>query len=252
MQLQGARVLVTGGARGLGRRFVLDLVAAGAKVGACDMDSLGLEELRSQADLSGVDIWTAMADVSREDEVEQLFSEFVATHGGVDAIINNAGITRDSLLVKVKEGQVERMSLEAWQHVIDVNLTGVFLCAREAATHMVRQGNGGAIVSISSISRGGQIGQTNYTATKAGVAAMTVTWAKELARHGIRAVAIAPGYVSTEMTEAIREDIRERIIRQIPMGRMASMDEISHTVRFALENDYVSGRTIEVDGGLRI
>ncbi len=117
---------------------------------------------------------------------------------------------------------------------------------------MVQQGTGGVIVSISSISRSGNVGQTNYTATKAGVAAMTVTWAKELARHGIRAVAIAPGYVATEMTEAIREDIRERIVKQIPLGRMAAMEDISHAVRFVLENDYVSGRTIEVDGALRI
>lgn len=252
MELKGARILVTGGARGLGRRFVLDLAAAGARVGACDREGTGLEELRQQAATSGVDVWISSADVTSEADVERLFSDFVATHGGIDAVVNNAGITRDALLVKFKDGQVERMSLQAWQQVIDVNLTGVFLCAREAATHMVRQGEGGVIVSISSISRGGNVGQTNYTATKAGVAAMTVTWAKELARHGIRVAAVAPGYVATEMTEAIREDIRERIIKQIPLGRMATMEEISHAVRFILENEYVSGRTIEVDGALRM
>jgi 3-oxoacyl-[acyl-carrier protein] reductase len=252
MHLHDARVLVTGAARGLGRRFVLDLIAAGAKVGACDMDSLGLEELRAQVEASGAKIWTTTADVSREADVERLFADFAAGHGGIDAVVNNAGITRDALLVKVKEGNVERMSLQAWQQVIDVNLTGVFLCAREAATHMVRQGDGGVIVSISSISRGGNVGQTNYTASKAGVAAMTVTWAKELARYGIRVAAVAPGYIATEMTEAMREDIRERIVKQIPLGRMGSMEEISHAVRFILENDYVSGRTIEVDGALRV
>jgi 3-oxoacyl-[acyl-carrier protein] reductase len=252
VELKGARILVTGGARGLGRRFVLDLAAAGARVGACDREETGLEDLRQQAAASGVDVWTSSADVTSEADVERLFSDFVATHGGIDAVVNNAGITRDALLVKVKDGQVERMSLQAWQQVIDVNLTGVFLCAREAATHMVKQGEGGVIVSISSISRGGNVGQTNYTATKAGVAAMTVTWAKELARHGIRVAAVAPGYVATEMTEAIREDIRERIIKQIPLGRMAAMEEISHAVRFILENEYVSGRTIEVDGALRM
>lgn len=252
MQLQDARVLVTGGARGLGRRFVLDLVAAGARVGTCDMDALGLDELRAQAEAGGVRIWTTTADVSKESDVERLFADFVAAHGGIDAVVNNAGITRDALLIKVKEGAVERMSLQAWQQVIDVNLTGVFLCAREAATHMVQQGNGGVILSISSISRSGNVGQTNYTASKAGVAAMTVTWAKELARYGIRVAAIAPGYIATEMTEAMREDIRERIVKQIPLGRMGTMEEISHAVRFVLENDYVSGRTIEVDGALRI
>lgn len=252
MQVSGARVLVTGGARGLGRRFVFDLAAAGARVGTCDMDAAGLDEVREQAAAQGLEVWTTTANVAVEAEVERLFADFASAVGGIDAVVNNAGITRDALLIKVKDGSVQRMSLEAWQQVIDVNLTGVFLCAREAATHMVRQGTGGVIVSLSSISRAGNVGQTNYTASKAGVAAMTVTLAKELARYGIRAAAIAPGYVSTEMTEAIREDIRERIVGQIPLGRMASMEEISHALRFVLENDYVSGRVIEVDGAGRV
>ena len=252
MQVSGARALVTGGARGLGRRFVLDLAAAGARVGTCDMDAAGLDEVREQAVGQGLEVWTTTANVAVEAEVERLFADFAAAVGGIDAVVNNAGLTRDGLLIKVKDGSVQRMSLEAWQQVIDVNLTGVFLCAREAATHMVRQGTGGVIVSLSSISRSGNVGQINYTASKAGVAAMTVTLAKELARYGIRAAAIAPGYVSTEMTEAIREDIRERIVGQIPLGRMASMEEISHALRFVLENDYVSGRVIEVDGAGRI
>ena len=252
MQVSGTRVLVTGGARGLGRRFVLDLAAAGARVGTCDMDAAGLDEVREQAAAQGLEVWTTTANVAVEADVERLFADFAAAVGGIDAVVNNAGITRDGLLVKVKDGSVQRMSLEAWQQVIDVNLTGVFLCAREAATHMVRQGTGGVIVSLSSISRSGNVGQINYTASKAGVAAMTVTLAKELARYGIRAAAIAPGYVSTEMTEAIREDIRERIVGQIPLGRMASMEEISHALRFVLENDFVSGRVIEVDGAGRM
>ena len=251
MQLQGARVLVTGGARGLGRRFVLDLIAAGARVGTCDMDALLLEELSEQVRLGGAKVWTSVANVAQEADVERLFTSFVAEHGDIDVLVNTAGITRDAQLVKVKDGQVERMSLQSWQQVIDVNLTGVFLCTREAATHMIRQGSGGVIISMSSINRAGAFGQTNYSATKAGVAAMTVTWAKELSRYGIRVAAIAPGYVETEMTEAIREGIRERIIKQIPLGRMGSMKEISHTVRFVIENDFVSGRVLEVDGAQR-
>jgi 3-oxoacyl-[acyl-carrier protein] reductase len=252
MEIRGARVLVTGGARGLGRSFVLDLAARGAQVGTFDMDSAGLEDLREQVAGQGLEVWSATADVAQEGDVERAFADFVAAVGGIDAVVNNAGITRDALFIKAKDGRVERMSVESWRQVIDVNLTGVFLCGREAATHMVRQGTDGVIVSISSISRAGNVGQTNYTASKAGVAAMTVTWAKELARHGIRVAAIAPGFVATEMTEAIREDIRQRIVEQIPLGRMASMEEISHALRFVLENDYVSGRVIEVDGGLRI
>jgi 3-oxoacyl-[acyl-carrier protein] reductase len=252
MEISKARILVSGGARGLGRRFVLDLAAQGARVGTFDMDAAGIDDLRAHTVEKGLDVWTTTANVAQEADVVRVFADFVAAFGGIDAAVNNAGITRDALFVKAKEGRVDRMPLESWQQVIDVNLTGVFLCGREAATHMVRQGSGGVIVSISSISRAGNVGQTNYTASKAGVAAMTVTWAKELARHGIRAAAIAPGFVATEMTEKIREDIRQRIVDQIPLGRMASMEEISHALRFVLENDYVSGRVIEVDGGLRL
>lgn len=251
MDIAGTRVLITGGARGLGRRFALDLAASGARVGVCDMDEVGLAELAAGALEAGREIWTAPCNVADETQVEQLFAGFVEHLGGIDAVVNNAGITRDALLVKEKAGVVTRMSLTEWQQVIDVNLTGVFLCAREAATHMMRQGTGGVIVSISSISRHGTPGQSNYTASKAGVAAMTVVFAKELARYGIRAAAIAPGYVSTEMTEAIRDELKQKIVAQIPWGRMAQVAEISHALRFILENDYVNGRVIEVDGGLR-
>jgi 3-oxoacyl-[acyl-carrier protein] reductase len=144
------------------------------------------------------------------------------------------------------------MPLSSWQQVVDVNLTGVFLCGREAAAHMVAQDSGGLIVSISSISRHGTPGQSNYTATKAGIAAMTVVWAKELARYKVRAAAIAPGYIATEMTQAIRPEILDKVVAQVPWGRLGDPAEISHTLRFIIENDYVNGRVMEVDGGLRI
>ena len=252
MDLSGTRILVTGGGRGLGRRFVLDLLDAGARVGTCDVDETALDELAQLCRKQGRELWTNTCNVADEAEVESLFRDFVAALGGIDAVVNNAGITRDGLLVRKKGDQLQKLSLDKWQSVIDVNLTGVFLCAREAAYHMIQMETPGLIVSISSISRHGNMGQTNYTATKAAVAAMTVVWSKELAPHGIRAVAIAPGYTSTEMTEAIREDVKAKIIGTIPAGRMADMGEISQALRFVLENDYVNGRVIEVDGGLRI
>ena len=252
MKTEGARVLVTGGARGLGKRFAFDLIDAGARVGVCDMDGDGLVAARDEAAASGRALWTAEADVTDEQSVERLFADFVAEHGGIDVIVNNAGITRDALLVKVKDGQVQKMPLAHWQMVVNVNLTGVFLCGREAASYMVKQDTGGLIVSISSISRHGTPGQSNYTATKAGVAAMTVVWAKELARYKVRAAAIAPGYVATEMTKAIRPEILDKVVAQVPWGRLGDPEEISHALRFVIENDYVNGRVIEVDGGLRI
>jgi 3-oxoacyl-[acyl-carrier protein] reductase len=147
---------------------------------------------------------------------------------------------------------IEKLSLAKWQAVIDVDLTGVFLCSREAAYHMVAQGTGGAIVSISSLSWKGNVGQTNYSAAKGAIVSMTRTWAMELARYGIRAVAVAPGLTATEMAKSMPAEARERLTSAIPLRRMAEPAEVSHAVRFALENEYVNGRVIPVDGGLRL
>jgi 3-oxoacyl-[acyl-carrier protein] reductase len=252
MKLQDASILITGGTRGLGRQFSLDLAQAGARVGVCGTRADSLARLRHDFEELGLRVWTQEADVSDEGEVERLFEDFCAAHGRIDAVVNNAGITRDALLVRQRNGALEKMALECWQKVIDVNLTGVFLCGREAAFHMVRQGTPGVIVCISSICRNGNVGQTNYSAAKSGLAAMTVVWAKELARHGIRVAALAPGYLSTEMTEELRDDVRQKIEKAIPAGRMGQTGEVSHALRFVLENDYVTGRVIEVDGGMRL
>ena len=252
MIIAGARILITGGGRGLGRTFALDLAAAGAHVGVCDVDSAALADLERDAAQRGLAVWTHPADVSDEASVEQLFADFVAQAGGIDAVVNNAGLNRDGLLIRKSGDSVERFPLAKWQAVIDVDLTGVFLCAREAAYHMVRQGSGGVIVSISSLSWKGNVGQTNYSAAKAGVVAMTRTWGMELARYGIRAVAVAPGLTATEMALAMPEEARRKLTESIPLRRMAEPREVSHAVRFALENDFVNGRVIPVDGGLRL
>ena len=252
MEIAGARVIVTGGARGLGRTFALDLAGAGARVGVCDVNEAALDELRADASELGLRVWTMSADVSDEASVERLFAAFVAEAGGIAAVVNNAGLNRDGLLVRKKGDVIEKLSLAKWQAVIDVDLTGVFLCAREAAYHMVAQGTGGVIVSISSLSWTGNVGQTNYSAAKAGVVAMTRTWAMELARYGIRAVAVAPGLTATEMAKSMPEEARERLTSAIPLRRMAEPAEVSHAVRFAIENEYVNGRVIPVDGGLRL
>jgi len=252
VEIAGARVVVTGGARGLGSTFALDLAGAGARVGVCDVDEGALDDLRAHAEEHGLRVWTMPADVSDEASVERLFAAFVAEAGGIDAVVNNAGLNRDGLLVRQKGDVIEKLSLAKWQAVIDVDLTGVFLCAREAAYHMVAQGTGGVIVSISSLSWKGNVGQTNYSAAKAGVVAMTRTWALELARYGIRAVAVAPGLTATDMAKSMPEEARERLTSAIPLRRMAEPAEVSHAVRFALENDYVNGRVIPVDGGLRL
>jgi 3-oxoacyl-[acyl-carrier protein] reductase len=171
----------------------------------------------------------------------------------LDVLVNNAGITRDALLLKMKDGVLlSKMSLQKWQAVIDVNLTGVFLCGREAAERMARLGQGGVIINISSISRSGNAGQGNYSAAKSGVAALAVVWAKELARYAIRAAAIAPGFIRTDILSAMKPEVLEKILAPVPAGRLGEADEIARAALFIAENDYFNGRVLEIDGGLRL
>lgn len=253
MDLVGKVIVVTGAGRGLGRRTAEMVAAKGARLALVDLTEEDVAETERSCRKTGQDARHYLTDVSDESAVESLFDTVVEDFGRVDAVINNAGITRDGLLVKAKEGRVTgKLSLEDWNAVINVDLRGVFLCAREAAVRMIESGNGGVIVNISSISRAGNFGQTNYSAAKAGVAAMTVTWANELARHGIRVAAIAPGFSDTRMVANIPKKILDGIVGRIPLKRLANPREIGHTVVYILENDYFNGRTLELDGGLRI
>ncbi len=252
MEIKGKVAVITGGARGIGKQFAYDLLKKGAKVVVCDINEEFLQNTEKFFKDNGFEIDCYKLDVTNEKEVENVFNEIAEKYNGFDIAVNNAGIVKDHLLIKKNGENLEKFPLEDWNKVIAVNLTGVFLCAREAAYQMVRYNKKGVIVSMSSISREGNIGQTNYTATKAGVSAMTVTWAKELSRYGIRVAAIAPGYIDTELTAPIPEKIKEKLKAMIPLGRFGTKEEISKSLIFIIENDYITGRTIEVDGGLRI
>ena len=253
MVLDDKVIVITGGAQGLGLATALRLAPKRPHIALIDMSPHQLAKAKDSTESAGATVSTWECDVSDEKAVDEVFTQIAKQNDRLDAVINNAGITRDALLLKVKDGAVEkRMSFNNWQQVVDVNLTGTFLCGRAAATEMVKAGNGGCIINISSISRHGNMGQTNYTATKAGVAAMAVTWAKELARQGIRCVAIAPGYIGTEMVLNMKPETLEKIAAGIPARRLGQPNEIAQTVEFILENDYVNGRVIEVDGGLRV
>jgi 3-oxoacyl-[acyl-carrier protein] reductase len=225
----------------------MDLARGGASVHVCDISEEALQGIREAG--AGLPITGHVCNVADEASVQALFAA-IAKAGTLDVLVNNAGITRDGLLLKVSDNEIKTMSLASFQAVIDVNLTGVFLCAREAAVAMAK--TGGVIINISSVSRAGNFGQTNYSAAKAGVDAMTVTWSKELARYGIRCAAIAPGYTNTEMVAAIKPEALEKIKAQVPLRRLGEMSEISQTVRFIIENDFVNGKILEVDGGLRV
>ena len=246
-------VVITGAARGIGRAMALAFAERGAHIAALDRDAESLEETRAACESLGTRARAYVVDVTQEAQVVKTFDAIAADFKRFDVIVNNAGITRDALLVKAQDGEIHsKMSLAQWQAVLDVNLTGVFLCGREGAERMIQLGNGGLIVNISSISREGNPGQTNYSAAKAGVAAMTVVWAKELARYGIRSAAIAPGFCATEILAAMKPEMLDRVKAAVPLRRLGEPAEIAATAVFIAENDFVTGRVIEVDGGLRL
>ena len=251
MNLQDKVIVITGGAQGLGLEMARMCADNGAALALIDMNAEQLTAAATELRATGVRVETYAANVADETSVEQTFAAIAADFGGIDGLINNAGILRDGLLLKYKDGQLTgKMPLQQFQSVIDVNLTGVFLCGREAAALMVQTGRKGVIINMSSVARGGNMGQTNYAASKAGVVAMTVTWARELGRYGIRVGAIAPGVIRTAMTDAMKPEARDRLVAMKPVGRLGEAAEIAHTAKYIFENDFFTGRVIEIDGGI--
>jgi 3-oxoacyl-[acyl-carrier protein] reductase len=253
VDVRGKTLLVTGAGRGIGRSLATHFARKGANLALLDTNGADLAATRTQCAELGVVAREYVADAANEERVVQTVGQVAADFGRLDGLINNAGIVRDALLVKVKDGQVVgKMSLADWEAVIHVNLTGVFLCGREVAQRMITQAAGGVIVNVSSISRAGNIGQTNYSAAKAGVAALTVVWAKELARYGIRVGAVAPGFIRTPLVLGMKPEALARMSAPIPLGRLGEPDEIAHAVGFIFENELFTGRCLEVDAGLRL
>ncbi len=254
MQLSDVRAIVTGAASGMGRHFALALARAGASVVAADINAEGTAEVAAaSADLPGT-AHGITADVSDEDQVRALIAGAAEAMGGLNVLVNNAGLFRDSLLVSVdrETGKVKRtMSLANWNKVIAVDLTGPFLCAREFAAHCIDSGTRPAvIVNISSVARHGNPGQSNYSAAKAGLVADTKLWAQELSRYGIRTGAIAPGFVQTPILEGMRPEVLNKMLKAVPLRRVGTPDEIFAGVRFVIECDYFTGRCIDIDGGI--
>lgn len=253
MQIKGKTVIITGGGRGIGREMAKAFALRGANLALFDLNQTDLDETARQCAEHGVKARGYLVNVTQEAAVAAGMDAVAADFGGIDVLINNAGIVKDGLLIKSKDGAVTgKMTLDQWQAVIDINLTGVFLCGREAAERMVKRGQGGVIINISSVSRHGNPGQTNYSATKAGVAAMAEVWAKELARYGIRTGSIAPGYTRTDILAAMRPEILDKLTAQVPLRRLGEAGEIAHAAIFIVENDFFTGRCVDVDGGMRI
>lgn len=254
MDLNNKVIAITGAGRGLGAAMATRFASRGCRLALIDLKADMLEDTRvacEQAGASGVESYAA--NVACEAEVVQVMDKIASDFGALHGLVNNAGITRDAMTLKFKDGQlVSKMTLDQWQAVLDVNLTGVFLCGREAAARMIELGCEGCIVNISSVSRHGNMGQANYSASKAGVQALAVVWAKEFARYDIRVASVAPGFVSTELVMSMKPEAREKITSLVPAKRLGDPDEIAKTVEFIFDNDYVNGRCLDIDGGLRL
>ena len=248
-------VLVTGGAAGIGRTTAQRFAEEGSTVVVWDVRA-EVGEIESELREAGAaEAFYARVDVQNEAEVEAAVAQVVERFGRIDVLVNNAGITRDSQLIKWKDGEVvARMEEKAFDAVIGVNLKGVFLCTRAVAPQMIRQGGGVILQASSVVGLYGNFGQTNYAATKAGVIAMTQTWARELGRYGIRVNAVAPGFIATEMVMSIPEKVREKMAAAAPLGRLGASVDIANAYVFLASDQasFVHGTVLSVDGGLVI
>lgn len=254
MDLQGKVVAITGGGRGIGQAVALSLAKKGAKIAILDLDQDAMATTKTLVEEAGSEARGYQCNVANEEQVEATFNQIVADFGSIEGLVNNAGILRDAQLIKVKDGKVvKKMSAENFDLVVDVHMKGAFLCAREAAAHMVELGvEEGCIVSMSSIAYRGNFGQTNYSAAKAGIVSMSRVWAKELGPYNIRSMAIAPGTIETELLRSMPADILEGFAKMVPLRRIGATENIAQAVEAIFENSYLSGDVMEVHGGFTL
>ena len=249
MRLKDKVALITGGAAGIGKATAQRFAEEGATVVICDVSE---EAGQAVAEELGGDFY--QVDVTDREAVQAWVDNVVETHGRVDILINNAGITRDALFVKVKEGAlVKQMGEDAFDMVVDVNLKGVFNCTQAVAPYMIKQGEGGAILNASSVvGLYGNFGQTNYVATKAGVIGMTKVWARELGRYQIRVNAVAPGFIATEMVKKMPDKVLDSMRGHTPLGRLGQPEDIANAYLWLASDEasFVHGATISIDGGI--
>lgn len=250
MKLKDKVCLVTGGAAGIGKATAVKFAQEGAKVIICDMnEEIGqatAKELGNGAEFYKV-------NVANREDVQAWVDGVVAKHGSVDVLVNNAGITRDGLFVKVKEGElVSQMSEADFDLVIAVNLKGVFNCTQAVAPYMIKQGGGVILNASSVVGLYGNFGQTNYAATKFGVIGMTKTWSRELGKFGVRVNAICPGFIATEMVMKMPEKVLDGMRKQTPLRRLGTPEDVANLYAFLASDDasYIHGAALSIDGGI--
>ncbi|MGD8626270.1 MAG: beta-ketoacyl-ACP reductase [Anaerolineae bacterium] len=250
MRLKDKVALITGGAAGIGKATAQRFLEEGARVVICDVNE---EAGRAAVEELGAEATFYQVDVTDRQAVGAWVEDVVDKFGRVDVLVNNAGVLRDNLLVKVKEGEVVKQMPEAdFDLVIGVNLKGVFNCAQAVAPHMINQKSGVILNATSIVGLDGNFGQTNYVATKAGVIGMTKVWARELGRYDVRVNAVAPGFTATEMVLQMPEKILEGMRARTPLGRMAQPRDIANAYLFLASDEasFISGDVLRVDGGI--
>jgi 3-oxoacyl-[acyl-carrier protein] reductase len=251
--LGGKVVIVTGAAAGIGRATGMRFASEGCRVAAWDVNEAGQQDLLGELASAGAEAIFRKTNVCDARDVEAAVQETITRWGSVDVLINNAGITRDSQLVKWKDGAVAgTMTDDAFDQVISVNLKGVFVCTRAVVPHMIRKGSGVILNASSVVGLYGNFGQTNYSATKAGVIAFARTWSRELARYNIRVNAIAPGFIATEMVQKMPEKVIQTMLSHTPLGRMGKPEDVAEAYVWLASDaaSFITGAVLSVDGGL--
>lgn len=245
MLLDGKVAIVTGASRGIGRAVAISLASAGAKVVINYAgNTAAAEEVKAIIEAAGGQALLVQADVANEDAVAVMVKQTVDTFGRIDILINNAGITRDNLLMRMKEGD--------WDDVMNTNLKGIFMCTKAISRVMMKQKYGKIINMTSVVGIMGNAGQSNYAAAKAGVIGFTKSMAKELASRGITVNAIAPGFINTDMTAVLSDHIKDELVTKIPLGRLGSSDDVAAAVLYLVSDsaNYITGQTLNIDGGM--
>jgi 3-oxoacyl-[acyl-carrier protein] reductase len=244
MDFKGQVALVTGGARGIGRAIAEGLARKRADLAIADVSLDSAESAARELSALGIRAEALKLDVSKSEEVVSAFSKIVSDFGRLDIVINNAGITRDGLILRMKE--------EDWDAVINVNLKGVFLCSKEAVKVMVKQKYGRIVNIASVVAFMGNPGQANYSASKAGIVGLTKTTAREYASRGITVNAVAPGFIATTMTDALAESVRQEMLKSIPTGAFGTAEDVANAVLFLASpaSGYITGQVVHVNGGM--